>query len=576
MKTKIYLLGVILLTLSACEKLDQEIRTSMTEKQVIYNYGNVQNLAIGCYTELPEGFAWIGGAMMASATDEAEHTLETSSVQVFNNGSWSAVSNPEDVWGKYYRGIRRVNVFLSRSDSVDLEVYRVDATPSQQAIYRQRLNYIKNWKYEARFLRAFYYFELVKRFGGVPLINSRLALNDDFKSVKRNTLAECIKFITDECDSAARVLPLLPVNQSSVDMGRISKGAALALKSRVLLYAASDLFNTPATGYSKPELVSMPTNVTRTARWQAAADAALAVINLTGTGYALPAYSSVFGASSFTGTEAILVRRNGASNTFEKANISVGYDLCSSGTTPSQNMVDAYEVKVNATTSVPFDWNNPAHSVNPYNPAGTMGRDPRLAMSVVTNNSTFKGRPIECWTGGRDGAGVVLATKTGYYLKKYINEGLNLQTGQTAVHSWVLIRYAEMLLNYAEALNEAQGPVADVYAKVNLVRSRTGVAMPGLPAGLTQAQMRDRIRNERRVEFAFEDQRPWDVRRWMLGETYFNAPLRGVQITQTAPNVFTYVPTTVENRVFQPKMYLYPIPQSELMIGTSLVQNPGW
>lgn len=246
------------------------------------------------------------------------------------------------------------------------------------------------------------------------------------------------------------------------------------------------------------------------------------------------------------------------------------------GRPPSQNLVDAFEIKVNATTAIPFDWSNPAHAANPYATTGALARDPRLFLIVIVNNSTYKSRAVECWTDGKDGNGVTLATKTGYYLKKYVNENQNLLTGTTSVHSWIFIRYAEILLNYAEALNEAQGPVAAVYTNVNAVRTRAGVAMPALPAGLTQAQMRDAIRHERQVELAFEDHRPWDVRRWMLGTTYFNAPLKGVQITQTAPGIFTYQPIDVESRVFESKMYLYPIPQSELNIMKGWVQNPGW
>jgi hypothetical protein len=456
-----------------------------------------------------------------------------------------------------------------------LDYYRLDPSPSQQAVYLTRKNDLKQWKYENRFLRAFFYFELVKRYGGVPIIKNVVGLNDDFSINKRNTLAECIQFITDECDSAASVLPL---QQADANLGRATKGAALALKSRVLLYAASDLFNMPSTGYANPELISMPAG-DRVARWQKAADAASAVINLAGTGYSLATdYRNIF--LTFNSPEIIFTRRNSASNTFEAASFPIGFDEGKSGTTPSQNLVDAYEVKVNATTAVPFDWNNPAHAANPYSPAGTLGRDPRLNASIITNNSQFKGgkptsRAVECWTGGKDGKGVPLATRTGYYLKKYVDETLDLLQNKTRVHSWIYIRYAEMLLNYAEALNEAQGPVIAVYNSVNAVRARTGVAMPPLPAGLSQSQMRDAIRHERNIEFAFEDMRPWDVRRWKLGETLFNAPLRGVEITNSA-GLFTYRPINVENRVFDSKMYFYPIPQSELNIMQGWVQNPGW
>lgn len=580
---KIYILGALItFILGACESLELDVRTTLSADLVSTSYARTQNHNAGVYGVLQDGFMRIDGAMLASSCDEAEHTLETSNVHKFNTGAWNPYDNPDDVWARYFRGVRLANEFLTMADNVDLEILRLD--PAQQTLYQTRLAEIKRWKYEVRFLRAYFYFELVKRYGGVPVITENIELSEDFSQVQRNTLDSCFNFIIAECDTATANLPYNYAT-SVTDFGRATKGASMALKSRALLYAASDLFNTPPAGYAHPELVSMPTTKTRHQRWQAAADAANDLIALSpgSTGYALSTggYRALF--QTYNNNELILVRRGGASNTFEQASFPIGFDMGQSGTTPSQNLVDAYEVKTSATTSETFDWNNSAHVTNIYNFSATLpARDPRLGFSVITNNSLFKGglataRAVECWEEGRDGKGVDLATKTGYYLKKFVDENLNLLIGATSVHSWPLIRYAEILLNYAEAINEADpGNVALAKARVDQVRARTGVAMPALPAGLTQAEMRERIRNERRVEFAFEEHRPWDVRRWMLGETYFNVPLRGLKILQTDPGVFTYTQIEVENRVFETKMYLYPIPQSDLNIMTQWAQNPGW
>lgn len=572
MKRYIYLLGIFLILVpGACEKmLDREAQLSLTSDLANTLYTYTQNKAYALYTTLPSGFLQINGAMMASAVDEAEHTLETSNIQKFNTGAWNAVDNPDNAWNTYFIGIRRANIFLETADNTDLDRYKLDPNPARQAEYQTRKANIKSWKYEARFLRAFFYFELVKRYGGVPIITESLALTDDFKSIQRSSLEECIRFITDECDSAAANLV---VTYPTAELGRATKGAALALKSRVLLYAASDLWNTPgwASGYSDPDMISLPTG-DRIARWQAAANAAKAMIDLPSTGYGIwTDYVTLF--KSFQRNEQILVRRAASTNSFEIANYPIGYYQGNSGTTPSQNLVDDYEVKVNATTAVPFDWNNAAHAADPF-----ANRDPRLAGTVLLNNRTFKGRPVEAFVGGLDGPGTTLASKTGHYLYKYIDPDLNLLTGQTSVHSWVLIRLGEVYLNYAEALNEAQPGHADIKIYVDRVRTRTGVGMPPVPAGLTQAQMREVIRHERRVELAFEDHRAWDVRRWMLGETYFNVPLRGLEITKTSDNpaTFSYRVINVEDRVFEPKMYFYPIPQTELNIATGWIQNPGW
>jgi len=199
---------------------------------------------------------------------------------------------------------------------------------------------------------------------------------------------------------------------------------------------------------------------------------------------------------------------------------------------------------------------------------------------VVFNNANFSAvsgqtRAVQIWEGGRDGKPIPNATKTGYYLRKYVNESVNLVLNTTAVHSWIYLRLAEVFLNYAEALNEYSPGNPDIKIFVDRVRARPGVAMPGIPAG-TQAEVRQRIRNERRIEFAFEDQRAWDVRRWMIAPQTLGTPIRGVNIVTTAPNVFTYTPQVVENRVFDPKMYLFPISQVELSVAPGLVQNPLW
>jgi hypothetical protein len=218
-----------------------------------------------------------------------------------------------------------------------------------------------------------------------------------------------------------------------------------------------------------------------------------------------------------------------------------------------------------------FDWNNPAEAAAPYS-----NRDPRLGLTVVENNSFFQSRNVETFTGGLDGLPISQATKTGYYLRKYVDETLDIVLGRTSVHNWVVSRLAEVYLNYAEALNESDPGNADIALYVNLVRARSGVDMPALPAGLSQSEMRDRIRHERRIELAFEDHRAWDVRRWMQAPQTLGADLGGIVITKTGANSFTYQKAKVETRDFTPKMYLYPIPQGELIINKVLVQNPLW
>ena len=568
-KINILLSGSIaVLLLSSCNPiLDREMMLTMTEKQALESYDVAQKRVNGLYTYLPNGFSPVGGAMMAAASDEAEYSVASSSVHMFNNGSWNPLNNPDNVWTYYYQGIRQATLFLETADQINMERYKLD--PQNQADYEMRMANIERWKYEARFLRAYFYSELVKRYGGVPLANELMDMDTDYRNIPRNTLQECIDFIVDEC---GQVAPHLPAVYQASDMGRVTRGAALALKSRVLLYAASELFNNPvwAQGYEHKDLISL-SGTDRQTRWENAAKAAGEVLwgtDVAEAGYKLSGnYQSLF--RSFSDNEIILVRRNGYDNSFEKSNYPIGADQATGGTAPSGNLVDAYET----TSGRTFNWKDPSMAARPYE-----NRDPRLAATVLPNNSTFQGRPVECWEGGADGPDKNNASRTGYYLLKYVDPELKLLQGQTAIHSWIIIRLGEIYLNYAEAMNEAYGPDAKgVYGKsardaVNEVRRRVG--MPDVVAD-SKEEMREKIRHERRVELAFEDHRFWDVRRWMTAPDDLNAPLKGVKVTRLSYNSFEYQSVEVETRSFKRSMYFYPIPQNELNI-TGWPQNPLW
>lgn len=567
-KIKYTLLAAILLSiLYSCDSyLDRELTTDLTYNEVTRYYSYSRSRVAAVYARIAPGFLNLNDAMMASATDEAEHTIESSSIQMFNLGSWNAYSNPDNAWSTCYKAIRDANLVLVSLDSIDFDIYKYD--PRQQDVYQARLKEVNRWKYEIRFLRAYFYFELVKRYGGVPLLTEAVKdVNANFNSIKRNSLEECIKFIVDECDSTAKVLP---ARYGSDDLGRATSVAALALKSRLLLYKASDLWNTPAWAgsYSESALISVTGN--RTEMWKEAAEAAKAVIELAETNgyYIHPDYTSLFGSTNFLNDEILFVRRDGASYWFERLNYSIGFNLGQSGTTPSQNLVDAYEMlNGKSINSEESGYNKD----DPYS-----NRDPRLNYSILTNNTKFKGRNMEMWNGGKDAPPIANATRTGYYLRKYVNEDLNLLTNQTSVHSWVIFRLAEFYLNYAEALNEYSPGHEDIQKSVNKIRQRENVNLPPLPTGLSQDVMRDKIRHERRVELAFEDHRAWDLRRWMLAVEVLNAPLQGMKITKKQDETFIYEPVKVEDRVFFPKMYFYPIPQNEVMIVEGIVQNPLW
>jgi len=212
-----------------------------------------------------------------------------------------------------------------------------------------------------------------------------------------------------------------------------------------------------------------------------------------------------------------------------------------------------------------------------------------LGFVIAFNGATFKGRAVETFIGGRDGIGATVnATKTGYYMRKFMNENSvnwNTVSPSSSRRPWVIFRYAEILLNYAEALNEAQGPVADVYRYLNLVRQRNGVGLPALQSTnvngngyvpATKESLRERIHNERRIELCFEGHRFFDVRRWKTAELFLNKAISGMRITKSSTGVLIYERFQVENRVFKNQNYLYPISQSNLNRAPALKQNAGY
>lgn len=574
-RSLIMILSVSLL--GGCSELDREYSTALNETSVATEYGNLQKQVTHLYAGMRDGHFLIDNAMMASVSDEAEYTLQ-GNAQVFNSGSWNQYVNPDDLWAHYYSYIRRINTYLESSEKfeVNLDAYRYDPSENAQETYKARLRDITNWKKEARFLRAYYHFELVKRYGGIPIMQTALPLDAGFKNIQRNTLQECIDFIAAECtvlggEGENDEEDALPLTYNNDNQGRVTRGAALALKSRLLLYAASDLWNTDAwtQGYPHPELVTLKGKDRRT-RWAEAAVAAKAVIDLSAVaGYGLMEHYSDLGKVTQS-PELILVRRiSGNTNTFEKLNFPAGFPNAEGRVTPSQNLVDDYE----RTDGSRFDWNNPEHASAPY-----ANRDPRLAMTVFANGSPFKTTMIETFEGGAHKR-IKNGTLTGYYLRKFVDTNIDLIVNGTSNHPWVIFRISEMYLNYAEALNESNPGHPDVLIYANKARGRADVKM--IPIAETDpGKLRERIRNERRIELAFEDHRLWDARRWMIAADVFSDDLAGVRIDKSEDGSLTYKRVSVEKRVFVPKMYFYPIPGSvilnEQVIAAGWAQNPLW
>lgn len=570
----------ISILINGCDFLDRETDSFIDKEMTFTSYDRASRFLVSAYSLLPEGFNRIDGdAMFDAATDDAEHANESSAIQIFNRGSWDPMGNPDNVWNRYYSGIRIANEFIENADKINLDRFKLD--PNNQQEYQNRLKDIEIWKAEAHFLRAYFHFELLKRFGPIPIVTSTLSITDNHAELPRPSMDNCISFIVDECNDVADVLGISPWRDNTSALGRATKGAALALKSRVLLYAASPL-------YLDWKNISENHKPSDPAKWEKAAQAAKDVIDLkdaTGlTVYSLHGnYANLF-QNNFQNNEYIFMRRYSSSSSFENYNFPVSYGG-KGGINPSLNLVNVYEMK----DGTPFSWDKEENANHPH-----YFRDDRLNATILLNDSLWKDSKIQSWIGGKDGQYNTNATKTGYYIRKYVNENVNLITGGGVLgHTWPFFRLAEIYLNYAEALNEYDPDNTDIAYYINLIRTRA--KQPDLPPGLTQEEMRERIRNERRVELAFEEHRAWDVRRWKTakntlgadllgmeitikaGQTNSSQKLRAIQATNTPANeAFTYRPVLVEKRVFEEKMYWYPIPLNELMKMKDWDQNPGW
>lgn len=543
-------------TLCSCNDfLDREEDSFIDKTATFDSYNRTKQYLTYAYSLLPEGLnRFSGDALLGAATDDACFAIESSNIQQFNNGSWNALSNPDNVWDRYFAGIAKCCTLLENSNHINLDISRLD--PAKRVEYENNLKDIRMWRAEAHFLRAYFNFELLKRYGPIPIIKSTLDINKDYSDTPRPTMKEVVEFIANDCDMAADSLELTPWRNMNDAFGRATKGAALALKSRLLLYAASPLY----VDFGDIDEANKPSDATL---WKAAADAAKAVIDLNQYELA-PAYDDLF-KNDFQNKEYIFVRRYPSNSDFEKSNFPVSYGG-KGGTNPSQNLIDDYEML----DGTAFDWSDPVKAAHPFE-----NRDERLLATVLMNGVLFKGKRIATYPGGADAMPNPNATKTGYYLRKFLNENVNIQTGGGSDgHVVPLFRLAEIYLNYAEALNEYDPTNPDIAVYLNKIRER--VSLPDVLSGLTQEQMRTLIHHERRVELAFEEHRFWDVRRWKVASSTLGAPVKGVKITQDDAGNFTYSPVQVEQRVFQPKMYWYPIPQSEVLKLHHWEQNKGW
>ena len=544
--------------LSSCADLEYTEETTRDEEWTYTYYSDgIKNLVFDVYAQIYNNeFEANSAYFLAAATDEAVYALETGAVNNYVNGGWSPANPYSNTWTKSYTAIADVNMYLEKIDQADITDWQYNPD------YKNWVSQMEMFAYELRFLRAYFYFELFKTYGDVPLVTTTLT-NGQANNIKRTPAEQIVKFIIDECDAIAPYLPVSYGTEYGSEIGRATRIAVFALKARTLLYAASPLHNT---------------SNDRT-KWEKAAEACKYIIDNAATwGLKLSNYSSLWGHDAFFNAELIFGLGRGESNTFEMANYPIGVENGSSGNCPSQSLVDQYEYQEDGVT---FGERHPGDidltEENPYE-----GLDPRFALTVVKDGDEWPSngaqkKIIETYVGGFNGAPKYGATPTSYYLRKYV-DGSCVTTADnqtTRRHTWILFRLGEFYLDYAEAVFNATGSAneAATYGMtaneaINVLRNRADIQMPKFTED-GEAWVK-RYERERLVELAFENHRFWDVRRWKKGAQYFGS----VQAATISSNGLLKRSTI--NRQWNDKFNFYPIPQSELKKNPNLTQNPGW
>ncbi|RNI39122.1 RagB/SusD family nutrient uptake outer membrane protein [Hanamia caeni] len=539
----------------------------------------------GIYNEIPAGLAMNAGNVDESRSRDADGLNFNNMIITQDDGEYGN-------WTGSYRAIRHCNVALENISKATFDPTLIDGVTLKDRMLG-----------EVHFLRAYFYFRLTNYYGGVPIIKNVYGLNDSFK-IAQSSYADCINFVISDLDSAASMLPVV---QSGDNDGRATKGAALSLKSRVLLYAASDLHNpqkngSVTSGFSHPELLGY-TDGDAASRWKAAQDAAKVVIDMgvyslykpnpASAEEATQNYSDLF--TSTKSVEDIFVKYSSASTGggYNGWGIAPNGWYGNGGVGALNDLVDAY----NMADGSKFERSNPAEAAQPYK-----NRDPRFYATVLFEGNKYRQRPADLvaydpigvgqfgtWETWSNGAMVPVygldtrnsianswnGNECGATMLKFLNKSVDIQKGyQDLTLRW--IRYGEILLNYAEASIElGQEDEGKVY--LNMLRKRA--FMPDIST--TGSALMADYRNERRIEMVYEDQRFFDVRRWMIGPAAYH-DVHGVQIVyklnpdHTTATIPTVTPIVIRPGKWDNKAYFFPITRSELNKNDKLIELPGY
>lgn len=550
MKKYITSFFVILLAVSSlvsCGDLELGQSVYHNKKYLFSNFGEVKGVMTNVYGYLQGDFY----SFQECATDDAVYANSPDVAKIYYDGSWSANNvTADDKWNHYYAGIRAAN-YLIENCPEDFEIARYDEN------YKYLLAQLQLHPWEAKALRAYFHMELLKRYKSI-IIADRTYTSDEVNDLIPATYSQAVKWIDEELKAAAKKLPDTYENTNFAEIGRVTKGFALAARSRLLLYAASPLNN--ASGDKK-----LYVNAAAAAQDFISDIKKSAAYKLDKQKFNDECRNLVFGI------------REQTNNTFEINNFPVGYEGGNSGTCPTFNLVEAFDM----IDGTPFDFEKHKDAL-----LNSSMRDPRFAKAILSNGDMFKGVAVETFVGGQNGMPKENASPTSFYLRKFVQEATSLTTGSVSshLHIYPIFRVEEVYLNYAEALFEATGSseykgtlegtnfTMSPREALNSIRKVYG--MPEIPAGLSADEFRKRLRNERRVELCFEGHRFWDLRRWKIGED--TKQIYGLNIVKGADETYTVEKVLVQSRYWNDKQYWYPISNTEYYKNQNLIQNSGW
>jgi hypothetical protein len=615
-RIKIFLLiSVLIVSVTSCQDgfLDQVPDDRLTEDDIFINLNNTEMFLANVYTNMPDEGAqrfvtnrnsgpWTGGS------SEAEYAPWSTVPNNINVGNWNAGTDwVGTFWSRYYQGIRNATYFMQNANSdrcTDCGELR-----------------IARYKAEARGLRAMYYYYLLRMFGPVVLMGDEVRPADITlaeQQMPRSSFDECVAYVVSEFEAAAAELPATPVANQ---YGRMTRSIMLAYKQELLTLAASPLFN-GNTDYApmvnKDDGKQLISQTYSEAKWQRAAEAAKAYMDEFS-----PTYHELFRKNNSSGTySAFLSCRDVLLQSWNKEWIHgradsevtwVQYEVTpyhagaaqesrgGGGLGATQEAVDAYFM-ANGTSPITgynADGSPIVNAASGYQTTGFsmfqapddtqlretynqwVNREPRFYVGITYNgrlwlNPNTPTLVTQTYYTGNSGASQSQwdYSPTGYNSRK------NMHLGDKGVggRAFCLYRLAMVYFNYIEALNEYNSGHPDILAYLNLIRERAGIPGYGetadLPVPASKEAMREAIRKERLVEFAFENARWFDVRRWKIAEQTENGPIHGLDIHSDPPAFYNRV--AFENRVFEKKHYLFPLPQNEVLINLKLVQNTGW